>query len=294
MLKLWDKLVNFRSQKGQALLIIVLVMVVAITIGLSVASRTVTNLRTAEDQVNSQKALSAAEAGIEQIMESNSYSTIASSFLNGPNYVTQIATASAFANTNYFLNGGNPVKKSEGDTVWITPYSAESAKLFTTTWSGNLTVYWGSSSDTCSNNLTNTMAAMEIVVLVGPKATPSVKTYGFDPCNGTKAPVSPDRKTSESFRDVNVGATLDTNFGRKTFPYSATIAIAQGLMVRVIPLYADTGIVVKSDVDLPPQGKYISSTGTSTNTQRKITVFQGFPEIPAELFPFNLLILPNE
>ncbi len=50
----------FKNQSGQALLIIVLVMVVALTIGLSVASRTITNLRTSREQASSQKALSAA------------------------------------------------------------------------------------------------------------------------------------------------------------------------------------------------------------------------------------------
>ena len=49
----------FKDQKGQALLIIVLVMVVALTVGLSLVSRTITNIRNTREQASSQKALSA-------------------------------------------------------------------------------------------------------------------------------------------------------------------------------------------------------------------------------------------
>lgn len=292
MLSLWDKLLNFKSQRGQALLIIVLVLVVATTVGLSIISRTITNLRTAEDQENSQKALAAAEAGVEQAMKTNS--SIASSFSSGTSYTTNITLAKADANTAFFLNGGKSIYKNDGGTIWITPYSTDSSKLFTTTWTGNLTVYWGSTNDVCTANLSNTMAALEIVVLLGPKASPSVRTYGFDPCTGAKAPASPARATSESFQIPGAGAILDTNFGTRTFPYSTTISISQGLMVKVIPLYANTYVATVASVNLPLQGSFISSVGTSGNTQRKITVFQGYPEIPSELFPYSLLILPNE
>ena len=56
---------NFQSQKGQALLIVVLAMVVALTVGLSVVSRSITNLKNSQQEIDSQKALSAAEAGVE-------------------------------------------------------------------------------------------------------------------------------------------------------------------------------------------------------------------------------------
>jgi len=59
------------NQKGQALLIVVLVMVVALTVGLSIASKTIISLRTSTEEANSQKALAAAEAGIEQALKTN-------------------------------------------------------------------------------------------------------------------------------------------------------------------------------------------------------------------------------
>ena len=61
---------RFEKQKGQVLLIVVLVMIVALTVGLSLISRSITNLRTSTEEAESQKALAAAEAGIEQALES--------------------------------------------------------------------------------------------------------------------------------------------------------------------------------------------------------------------------------
>lgn len=295
MLPKLSKWFYFKSQKGQALLIIVLVMVVATTVGLSIISRTVTNLKTAEDQQNSQKALAAAEAGVEQVIKTNS-SIPSANFTSGTSYSTTITAAQAAVSSVYAVDGGNPIKKNVGATVWITPYSSDPTIIFTTSWLGNLTVYWSSPSDVCLNNnpANNTMAALEIVVLSGSKASPSVKTYGYDACTGAKAPVSPDRKTSENFQAPGAGATVATNVGNVTYASSVTISIAQGLLVKVIPLYADTIVGVKADHVLPQQGSFINSLGTSGTTQRKITVFQGYPEIPSELFPYNLLILPNE
>src|SRR5690242_8662448 len=56
-------------EAGQALLIVVLVMVIALTVGLSLASRSITNLRNSTDEANSQAAFSAAEAGVEQAVK---------------------------------------------------------------------------------------------------------------------------------------------------------------------------------------------------------------------------------
>jgi Tfp pilus assembly protein PilX len=59
------------SEKGQMLLIVVLIMVVALTVGLSIAARSLVNLKIATDDENSQRAFSAAEAGIERLIKTD-------------------------------------------------------------------------------------------------------------------------------------------------------------------------------------------------------------------------------
>lgn len=263
------------NQKGQVLLIVVLIMVVALTVGLSVVSRTITSLRTTTEQANSQKALSAAEAGIDQALKNNA--NVYNSFPGSAN-TTYNTTIAAVSGTQAFLvNGGNPVPKDEGAYVWITPYSSNSANLWqdSNRWNGNLTIYWGLSSDVCSQNAsTNTAAAILVTVITGTKANPSVARYALDSCS-----------RANNFTLVSPSATTISG---KTLNYKTVISITNGLLVRVIPLYASTYVGASGSSALPNQGSVASSLGISDTTQRKISVFQGYPELPAELFSFSI------
>jgi Tfp pilus assembly protein PilX len=280
---------SFPSQSGQALLIVVLVMVIALTVGLSVISRTVTNLRTSTEQASSQKALAAAEAGIEQAIEKNTAGgalPIIGNFPSGAtSYITQVTENS---NVQSLLNGGNVVPKDQGVDVWLIPYSADPTSLWTTSWSGNLIVYWGTSSDVCTNDSSNTMAALEIVVVSGSKASPITTRYAYDPCtNGVN------RQSSDNFTPV---APSSNTIAGDTFNYSVSVPVTQGFLARVVPLYAGSLIAVagqdagNNPLSLPAQGKTIVSTGKSDNgtTHRKVAVFESYPELPTELFPFTI------
>ncbi len=55
-------------KSGQILILILLIVVVALAVGLSVASRNITNLRTSTQTEQSQRAFSAAEGGVEDVL----------------------------------------------------------------------------------------------------------------------------------------------------------------------------------------------------------------------------------
>ncbi|MEX2007562.1 MAG: hypothetical protein WD992_02200 [Candidatus Levyibacteriota bacterium] len=255
-----------KRQSGQVLLAIVLVMIVGLTVGLSLASRSIISLRTSEEEISSQQALSAAEAGIEQVSKTN-ISIANGSFLNDTTYNTSITTVEG---NNFFLNGGASILKDDGADIWLSDYSTESAKLYANPWSGNLSIYFGKGSDGCSQ------AALEIVVISGTRANPISRKYALDPCLP--------RSNSNNFTYVSSGGIVSG----KTFPFGTTISVSSGLIARVVPLYFDTPIGVVGDSALPAQGSIISSTGTSGTTTRKVTVFQGFPTLPSEYFPYGL------
>lgn len=276
------------NQSGQALLIIVLVMVVALTIGLSVASRTITNLRNTREQASSQKALSAAEAGVEQAIKSSA--NVAGNLNTTTSYNTTVSQVSGTA--PFKLNGGNPLAKNDAIYVWLTAYSTNPANLWQNPWAptgGNLTIYWGDNSGACNN------AALEISVISGSKTNPTMSRYGVDPCAARAS--SNQFSTCSSSPPPNTTPTLicssTTQIGGKSFYYKATVAITNGLLVRVNPLYDGAYMAASGDKALPNQGSIITSTGTTnanttSSTTRKITVFQGYPEIPAEFFPYTL------
>jgi uncharacterized protein (UPF0333 family) len=273
------------NQKGQALLIVVLVMVVALTVGLAVVSRSVTNLRNSQQEVDSQKALSAAEAGIEQAIKSGvvaSNRTVSTT----TTYDTAINTVSGTA--EFLLNGNNKVSQDDAMYIWLTPYSADSTKLFRDQdrWGGSLDIYWGNSPIACNN------AALEIAVVSGNRAVPVVKRYTYDPCS----PGGLDRASKNNFpqpTSIPGGHSISgiTLYNKITIPGGIT----NGFLVRVVPLYTDSHIgvlgtpSVVGGPSLPSQGTIITSIGTTDkNVKRKLAVFQGYPELPAELFPFSL------
>lgn len=259
------------SQKGQALLIVVLVMVVALTVGLSVVSKSITNLRTSEEEANSQRALAAAEAGIEQSIKNNA-PIAQGSFDNSTTYSTSIAQV---LGTSFLVNGGNPVSQDAGTDIWLSDYSENQSNIYNNPWSGTLTINWGTSSNACSE------AAMEAVLVTGSKLSPQVKRYTFDPCSA--------RTSANRFTFVPITQSVISG---KTFYYQASISIpsfAPGLIGKLVPLYNNSPIGVTGSVALPLQGSTITSVGKSGGTERKVNVFQGYPEIPSEYFLYNLL-----
>lgn len=256
--------------EGQALLVVILVLVVALTIGLSIAVRTTTNLRTSSEDDNSERAFSAAEAGIEQALLSNS-SVPQTSLANRTSYQTTVSTISG---GEFILNNGTTVLKDEPTDVWLSTYPG-----YASPWSGNLIINWGAATDTCTPaEANNTQAALEVIVITGSAVNPRSTTYVFDPCST--------RASANNFELVsNPGNTING----KTFSRSRTLNISSGLLARVIPLYASSGIAVQksaADPPLPSQGTIVTSVGSAGETQRKIVSYRSNPKLPVELFPF--------
>jgi hypothetical protein len=139
-----------------------------------------------------------------------------------------------------------------------------------------LNVYWGNSATACNNS------ALEIAILYGSRVTPLISRFTYDPCSNRKAANNFSQPTSVSY------SISDINLYNEV-----SIPITNGFLARVTPLYADSYIGASSDDlvnhPLPSQGNIIISTGTTgTNVKRKLNVFQGYPEVPAELFPFTI------
>lgn len=261
-------------QRGQALLIVVLVIVVALTVGLSISLRTTTNLRIANESESSERAFTAAEAGIERALVSN-LSIPNTTFENNTFYQTDVSTLSG---PSFNLNNGFIVRKDQAVDVWLSNYSD-----YTSRWSGNLDVNWGSAGDTCSpSESSNTQAALEVVVASGTLANPVSASYLLDPCSS--------RSSNNNFDYIS---TAGDTINGITYASKYTIPINSGLIMRIIPLYAETLIGVQkgaSDPNLPGQGTLYTSTGTSENTTRKIVSFRGYPKLPTELFPFVFFV----
>src|SRR3989344_6591187 len=211
------------SERGQALLIIVLIMVVALTVGLSVATRSITNLRTTTEEANSAQALSAAEAGLERSLSTN----IVAEDLGSANTASYSTSVDSLSGAQILLNNGNIVLQDEGVDLWFVPHTGN-VPDWSSAWNGTINVYWASIADSCISSPL-TAAAVELAVVSGDPSSPILTRYVYDPC-GT-------RRSTNNFSSVSVGGAIQG----KTLQYSTgNISIVNGLIARIIPLYGNT------------------------------------------------------
>lgn len=259
------------KESGQSLLIVVLVMIIALTVGLALISRTITSIKTSTEEASSQKALGAAEAGIEQSLKNPD--KVPQGIIPFGSESTFQTSISPIVGKSFLVNGGDVVQRDDNVDVWMSDYSTESAKLYQNPVpQANIWINFGESLDPCQN------PAIEVDVVSGSKAAPIQKTYAYDAC--------PSRNSNNfSAPAPGSGDIIDgVSFLNKT----VAIPVSSGLFMRVIPIYKNGKIGITSDVSLPSQGSVVASTGISGTTKRKVSVYQGFPKIPAEFFPYTL------
>lgn len=259
------------GEKGQILLIVVLVAVISLTVGLSAVSRTITNTKVSIQETSSQQALSAAEAGVEKILNSSRTSVGGELTQSTFEATSKVVRADSFVmNCSDQENSDNCwVYKDDGADIWLSNH-----QTFTNQWpsSGSrpLTIYW-------IDNPPPNCVAIELSLLTGTKNNPTLTRHTYDSC---------ERSRGNFFEQPSQGSyrILGENYNR-----SFSINVTNGFIARVIPRYGNTRIAVNGAA-LPSQGSIIESVGTSGKTSRKVRVFKGYQRIPIEFFPYNLFI----
>ncbi len=232
--------------------------------------RNVINLKLTTEEENSQKALSAAEAGIEQSLIGKDATGQAFGTAN----IFQV-TNQALQGTTFLLSNGSLINKDDGIDIWLTQYdSTNQANLYQPPYyTGTVSLYWGSQTDDCTSN---TMAALEVILITAnpDKNNPQLTRQALDPC--------PLHRPYNNFSAPTTGTF--TIGGRQFVNKLGSINISNGLILRVIPLYANTYVGVVGTQAFPSQGKIITSTGAAGGTQRKIQYFQANDSLPSEFF----------
>lgn len=276
----YDMCAENKSERGQMLLIVILSMIVALTVGLSVISRTVVNLKVSKQNEESQRAFQAAEAGIEQaikqVQTNGPVTTVlnpSAPFSNNATYTTNIAVSNNLR--SFLMNSGTPLTQDSGMDLWLSHYPNYSATL-----SRSINLYWGTSGQTsCSGSGTNVRPALEVLVLSSSLGNPTMDKYIFE-ANCTRIPGA-------------VQPTLaSTSINGTTLQFGVTISFTNGYIMKIIPIFNSgvVGVTAPSPgPPLPSQGVSIQSTGSSGETVRKIQYFMAYPGIPIELFPYSLV-----
>lgn len=281
-----------RDEAGQILLIVILVIIIASTIGLSIASRSITSLRTSTEEAESQKALAAAEAGIERAIQGSIPVNVGDSLSNNSNYVTNFQQVDS---SSFLINGGNIISKDEGADIWFVDHDSNNAPVYSQAKSAQFfNLYWGSASEVCATP--TAPAAIEAIVVSRNNVTGLVKSYRYtyDSC--------PNRRSGNNFTQAEPGnfTVAGVTFTNRTSPQNDLAKNVNDIVfIRVIPIYKDAVIAVSACnhnqtpatcTSLPSQGYVITSTGISGQASRKIRVFKGWPQTYLPYLSYGLFV----
>lgn len=285
------------KQNGQTLLIVVLVIIVASTVGLSIATRSITSLKSSTEEAESQKALSAAEAGIERAIQGNVPVEVSKIKVISSNGTDNSVYSTKFEPVNtpdFLINGGNAVLKDEGADVWFVDHLDNGDPNYTNPYPSStnptsLNLYWGSSSDATDGDCgsSSSPVAIQAIIVTRDQSSPNaIKSYRYvyDSCNSS-------RQNNFASPDTLVKTINNISFKYGTSNLGNGIPLPKNIiLMRVVPIYKNAIIGLSAAPALPRQGYLITSTGTSGDANRRIRVFKGWPQAYLPYLSYGLFV----
>lgn len=291
---------KMKRKKGQILVVVLLVVVVSLAIGLSVASRNLTNLKGSTQAEQSQRAFTAAEGGVENTLSKlNDVATFISDnnkpvtgCTRGANQVTcglGNTPAGIDANADPLLSKSKVVVTANnsyertvslGDVAQVNLKGMASGSTFKIQWAKTNT------------NETNHSATLEFTLVCSADNTAFCSTDS-KPLNsyGQHREAVTIDATGQSGGFVscgNAGVIMTTQLGDGGFSCSATITVptqANLEILRLKPFWKATTVKISSvsGTALPVQTYDITSTATTDNgLTRKVQVSRdALPQLPA-------------
>jgi hypothetical protein len=278
-----------RSEGGQVLLVILLIMAVALTIGLAVTSRTVTDIEISEGSEEAARAFSAAEAGIEEaLVTAIGEEDPEGSFDEG--------------NVTYFTQRGflgigsqylfpEATREDETRTLWLAEYPDLTQAYI----GDSLIILWGNADSTEEPALEATIyyrtgGSEDKVIRYALDPNPSNPAHQPDPNRFCQ----PDGTDCDGISDF--GTEGNYSIGGKTAKYKATLDLSPALGSTL--LFARLRLLYSGELDqvlgaqptsgsFASQGVKISSVGTAGGSTRKIEVVRLHPAPPG-IFDFLL------
>ncbi|MCA9368884.1 MAG: hypothetical protein H6773_03210 [Pseudomonadales bacterium] len=230
-------------QSGQVAVVVLLIMVVLLTIGLSLATRTTQELFLSDQQADSVRVFNAAESGIEEAL---------SQVTEGQQTLTVDGV-----DVTFDVQGSSRLEARVAEGA--------SLHLDLSGYDNDITFNWASEGD-CTNR-----ASLVAHIFYDDSGTTRSIAIPFGPsCDGH----------TDNFIDAN---TIGGDPYYHRYVLQATQIPSGALFMRVRPVYADTDILVEGNIGFPTQYYIISSSATYTegDEERNIEVSRTLPAGPA-------------
>lgn len=247
-------------QSGQVLLITIMLLATTLTVVMTNAFKSITDTQTTKLEEDSQKALAAAEAGIEKSLNEKTEEAGIPDVNIGPGELNDIQNVNTTLLTTSSKTYTTPLISQDAQyTFYLSDYPD-----LTSYWTGDLTIYFYSEND---------LPALELLFI---KSNSTMSRTIIKDSASTFI-------SGSNFRIPDSGSyTLEnTNFKRK---YKFTNTNNNKLLI-VRLLGAGSKLGFEGSFDLKKQGETISSEAkTNTNVVKKVELRQSYPQIPAEFF----------
>lgn len=265
------------GQRGQALIVLVLMISIILAIVSATSYRLTTETQTTKAQEDSVRALAAADAGIEVgLQRANNLPAQTYTFADLSLSLAGVdSTRSRVLITDTSSDFVSPVIPKDGQfTFYVKDYNDPAAPNY----ASNIAINFRSESGN-SCGAPRTQPAYELTYIYGPTAN-LVRRMLVEPCTGPQA------ISGNSFTAANPGlyVVAATNFEHRTVINPATSGMADMRVIIIRPIFGSARFGF-TGTNLEPQGKLIRSEAYTTSGPSKIvTIFQSLPQIPAEFF----------
>ncbi|MBI2029444.1 hypothetical protein HYT02_03450 [Candidatus Gottesmanbacteria bacterium] len=275
---------EYKSQRGEIILIILLVMAVGLTIGLAVASRSITDVRLSNQIEESSRAFSAAEAGIEEVLKTGliNYTPPGGSVSvgSGASYNVQL---NSYGPSNDIFTFPTEIAEGDTQTIWLVGQKADGSGP-----DDSVRLYNGGSINLCWEDLvTGTTPALDVSLLFKSGSEYKVVREAFDPVSRSNDFVPAQNGDQCSMAGTNQKYWTLFNFNMDaSIPYDNINDTP--IAIRVRPVYTKTKIAAKGSDGgiIPEQGKNIVSTGqTNSGVERRWNVVQTYSS-PNDIFDY--------
>jgi len=280
---------NLRNQRGQALLIVVLVMAVALTIGLAVVSRSITDIKISRQEEESARVFSVAEAGIEEALKlgSGTSGTIG----EGEALIGYTVSETGQGGGTEFVFPA--INAGDTQTVWLVEHDNDGNLTETGRYTGNtIDLYWGNEGQAADQATT---PALEATVIYKDGSNYKIKRGAYDPYDGVDS-----SRNANGFDDADSAGGYSV--GVKTFQFRKTgftlpalPLIPYALRLKLIYNNDQAQILGVADnnadgaQNFPSQGKCYESTASlsTSGITRKVQQCQ-FHKTPPGIFDYVL------